>query len=129
MYTQADFEALTDSMREYLQSQDVPLAGVYHCPHLPGATVAEFARECDCRKPAPGMLLQAARELDLSLPDSVMYGDKPSDVEAAHRAGVGRAWRLARDGKAEVKPGAPSEPAPDFLDLAAAVDDLLGERR
>lgn len=120
LYTEADYQALTASLRGFLAGEGVPLAGVYHCPHLPGGKVAALAVDCDCRKPAPGMLLRAAAELGLDLGASVMFGDKPSDVEAARRAGVGAAWRLATDGRVE-----DGEPAPDFPGLAQAVDHLL----
>ena len=73
-------------MRQLLA--DVPLAGVYHCPHHPQASVARYAMDCDCRKPKPGMLLQAARELGLALDSSVLVGDKPSDAQAGRAAGV-----------------------------------------
>lgn len=137
MYSEADFQALTASMRADLAQRGVPLAGVFHCPHLPGGTVAELARECDCRKPAPGLILQAAEALGLSLPDSVMFGDKLSDMEAASRAGVGRAWLLATDGKIdtaapEPTPAEPAlatrraRPAPNFASLADAVQALIG---
>ena len=53
--------------------------------------------DCDCRKPAPGMILRAARELNLSLTDSLLVGDKPSDIEAARAAGVGRAYIVQSD--------------------------------
>ena len=52
--------------------------------------MSSWARACTCRKPEPGLLLQAARELGLGLADSAMVGDKLSDMEAARRAGVGR---------------------------------------
>lgn len=97
MYTPAQYQALTERLREYLAAQGVPLAGVYHCPHHPAGKVAEFAVDCDCRKPAPGLILQAARELGLSLPDSLLVGDKPSDVQAARAAGVGRAYLVDSD--------------------------------
>ena len=94
-YTQADYEALTARMRAELAAAGAPLAGVYHCPHHPAGTVAGYARDCDCRKPAPGMILRAARELGIDLAASVLVGDKDSDLAAAHAAGVGRALRVA----------------------------------
>jgi D-glycero-D-manno-heptose 1,7-bisphosphate phosphatase len=89
-YTEADFGTLTRKMLDTLHEQGVHVTAVYHCPHHPQGTVAELAIECDCRKPAPGMLLRAAKEHSLLLPDSVMIGDKLSDLIAAQRAGVGR---------------------------------------
>ena len=70
---------------------------VYHCPHHPKGQLAELAIDCDCRKPAPGMILRAAKDLNLSLADSILVGDKPSDIEAARAAGVGRAYIVQSD--------------------------------
>jgi len=63
------------------------LAGVYWCPHHPQGTVARYALACDCRKPAPGMIQRAARELGLDLERSWFVGDILDDIEAGHRAG------------------------------------------
>jgi D-glycero-D-manno-heptose 1,7-bisphosphate phosphatase len=59
----------------------------YFCPHHPSATRPELRRDCNCRKPAPGLLLKAAREHGISLTQSFMIGDRASDVEAGLRAG------------------------------------------
>lgn len=91
-YTEQDYLQLTEELRQYLACLDVQLAGVYHCPHHPKGTVPAISIDCNCRKPAPGMLIKAASELCLSLPDSILIGDKPSDIEAARAAGVGRAY-------------------------------------
>jgi D-glycero-D-manno-heptose 1,7-bisphosphate phosphatase len=61
--------------------------GVYCCPHHPGGRVARYATTCDCRKPAPGMLLRAAREHPLDLARSWFIGDILDDVEAGNRSG------------------------------------------
>jgi len=63
------------------------LSGFYFCPHHPRATRAELRTDCACRKPAPGLLLQAAAEHDIALEQSFMLGDRPSDVVAGLRAG------------------------------------------
>jgi D-glycero-D-manno-heptose 1,7-bisphosphate phosphatase len=63
-----------------LAAHGVRLDGAYYCPHAPEAT-------CACRKPEPGLLLQAADELGLDLARSVVVGDKPSDIAAGKRAG------------------------------------------
>lgn len=88
LYDEAAFASLTTHMCDLLAHQGVELAGVYHCPHHPRGTVPAFAVACDCRKPAPGMLLRAARELNLDLANSVLVGDKPSDTAAGRAAGV-----------------------------------------
>lgn len=91
-YSEEDYQLLTRQMRAALQAQGVTLAGVYHCPHHPSGKVPALAVDCECRKPAPGMILRAAQELHLDLPHSFLVGDKESDLQAAHAAGVGRAY-------------------------------------
>lgn len=90
-YTEAQFHAYMDWMRQVFVDHGAHLDAVYFCPHHAEAGIGEYRRACDCRKPAPGMLLAAQRELNLDLAMSVLVGDKPSDIEAAHRAGVGHA--------------------------------------
>ena len=101
-YTQQQYHQLTETYVQYLAAQRVFLDGVYFCPHHPKGAVPSLAKECDCRKPAPGMFHKAARELDISLSDSLMIGDKSSDVEAARAAGVGHIFSVdsqnSRDG-------------------------------
>ena len=105
-YTVADFEMLDAWMRSQFAAAGAPLAGVYWCPHHPTDAVGEYRRACDCRKPAPGLLLQAARELDLDLLHSFMFGDKVSDLQAAQAAGVPNRVLLGTNGLA--LPVAPS---------------------
>jgi D-glycero-D-manno-heptose 1,7-bisphosphate phosphatase len=59
----------------------------YYCPHHPTAGEGAYRVSCACRKPLPGMLLQAAREWGIDLARSFMVGDKRSDLEAGARAG------------------------------------------
>jgi rfaE bifunctional protein nucleotidyltransferase chain/domain len=96
-YSEAQYQALTAAMQQALLDAGAAVDAVYHCPHHPKGKVAELAIDCDCRKPAPGMILRAAKELNLSLPDSILVGDKPSDIEAARAAGVGRAYIVQSD--------------------------------
>lgn len=79
--------AVWNRVKELLDKFGVMLDGFYHCPHHPEGTVAKYAVACDCRKPAPGMILKAAREHGIDLGRSWFIGDILDDVEAAHRAG------------------------------------------
>jgi D-glycero-D-manno-heptose 1,7-bisphosphate phosphatase len=88
MYSEAEYRVLTTFMKAQLAEADAPLSAVYHCPHHPSAGVGAYRVDCDCRKPRPGMLLQAARELSLDLSRSVIVGDKQSDLEAGRAAGL-----------------------------------------
>jgi D-glycero-D-manno-heptose 1,7-bisphosphate phosphatase len=73
-------------IRQLLAAEGVSLSGFYFCPHFEHGAVQEFAVPCECRKPRPGMLLTAARELSIDLERSWMIGDILDDVEAGHRA-------------------------------------------
>lgn len=96
-YSEAQYQALTQHMLADLKREGVELEGVYHCPHHPKGVVPELSISCDCRKPLPGLLVQAARELNLSLQDSLLIGDKPSDIQAARAAGVAKAYAVSSD--------------------------------
>jgi D-glycero-D-manno-heptose 1,7-bisphosphate phosphatase len=87
----AGLQAVHERVAELLRRQGVELDAVYYCHHHPNGTVAELSGPCDCRKPAPGLLLRAAAEQGLDLGASWMFGDADSDVEAAHGAGVAAA--------------------------------------
>ena len=102
-------------MLERLDAEGIHIDGVYHCPHHPRAVRVDLRRNCSCRKPAPGMLLQAASDLGLDLARSVLVGDKSSDVEAGRAAGVATCV-LVRSGHAV-------SPADQTL-ADACVDDL-----
>jgi D-glycero-D-manno-heptose 1,7-bisphosphate phosphatase len=98
----------------------------FYCPHHPDATLTAYRARCDCRKPAPGMLLAAAGQLGLDLARSVVVGDRWEDVGAARAAGA-RAV-LVRTGygtTAEANPR--SDLAADFVadNLIAAVSWIL----
>jgi D-glycero-D-manno-heptose 1,7-bisphosphate phosphatase len=74
-------------LRASLKRAGAHLDAVYYCLHHPEAVVKSLRRRCTCRKPAAGLLLRAASEFDLSLPESYMVGDGLTDIEAGHRAG------------------------------------------
>lgn len=73
-------QALHERMRQELCADGARVDAIYYCPH-------DHNPPCECRKPAPGMLLQAAREHDISLPLSWMIGDSESDIQAGENAG------------------------------------------
>jgi D-glycero-D-manno-heptose 1,7-bisphosphate phosphatase len=71
-----------------LGAEGAEVDGIYCCPHHPEGTAPEYAVECDCRKPRPGLLEQAAREHDLELSECVMVGDALRDIQAGRAAGT-----------------------------------------
>jgi D-glycero-D-manno-heptose 1,7-bisphosphate phosphatase len=71
-----------------LQRQGVILDAIYVCPHHPDGCVSPYQVECYCRKPQPGMLIQAMKDFQIQLSRSYMIGNKDNDVAAGQRAGV-----------------------------------------
>jgi len=114
LYTEDDFRALTAWMARRFAAEGAPLSGVYHSPYHPVHGVGPYRRQTECRKPGPGMLLAARADLGLDLSASILVGDRPSDIEAGRRAGVGTnvLLRAAADAAAEVL-GGPDPPACD----------------
>ncbi len=82
-YTEYDFNKLTTWMIAEFAKKDIEIKKVYYCPHHP-----DFSSTCSCRKPKPGMLLEAKKEFDIDMKNSVMIGDKERDIEAALNAGL-----------------------------------------
>ncbi|MDH4164028.1 MAG: HAD family hydrolase [Nitrospirota bacterium] len=115
-------------LTQMLSEEGAKLDGIYYCPHHPRSGSSHYTRECDCRKPATGLLDQASRDLSIDLRTSFMVGDKWSDVELGQRAGCRSI--LVRSGFSHDDPGnvRPSRMKdPDFIahDLAEAADWVL----
>lgn len=85
-----------------------------YCPHHPDAPVEKYRVKCDCRKPKPGMLLRAARDLDLDLAASWMVGDAPRDIEAGKAAGCRTILFLDPSLAASPAAREPEKVAPDY---------------
>lgn len=117
--TKPDLEAIHARLIAEIQSAGGVLTAIYACTHHPDA-------DCDCRKPLPGLLLQAAAEHDLDLSASYMIGDSPRDIAAGHAAGCHTLLVLTGH-TASYDPVAFPLPHPEavFPDLSAATDWLL----
>lgn len=87
LFTEKELIKANTYLAGLLAKQNVFIDAFYYCPHHPDGMVADYAKKCDCRKPAPGLLLRAAAELQIDLKHSWMIGDMLDDVEAGHRAG------------------------------------------
>lgn len=116
-------ERINDKLWGELSAAGAHYDALYYCPHSP-----EVSPECDCRKPKPGLILQAARDFNIDLSASFMIGDKPSDVGAGRSAGCQTVLLLSHSGKgahqgAEAAPNA----SPDFTchNLGEAIAWLL----
>jgi D-glycero-D-manno-heptose 1,7-bisphosphate phosphatase len=88
LYAEEAFHRLHRWIDDELRRFGARLDAVYHCPHLPDADVAAYRQVCECRKPKPGMLLDAIRDLDLDPASSFLLGDRQRDLDAAAAAGV-----------------------------------------
>jgi D-glycero-D-manno-heptose 1,7-bisphosphate phosphatase len=112
-YTLADFRAVCAQLDLLLQRHGVGIDHLAYCPHAPSAS----GDECRCRKPQPGMILDAAAALHADLAASILIGDKPSDIAAGRAAGVGRCFRIGpEDDRADGS-------YPDLFSCALAVVD------
>lgn len=80
-------EEIDRRMTQDLAARGAHVDAIYYCRHHPEGTNREYAVDCDCRKPKPGLLLQAAREMDIDLSASYMVGDGLTDMQAGRNAG------------------------------------------
>lgn len=98
LFTRKTLDLIHARLLGLLKKAGVRVAAIYVCPHLANGKVRRYARVCACRKPKPGLLKRAARELKLDLGSSVMIGDSPKDVEAGKAAGA-QALLLGKDAR------------------------------
>ncbi|MBF0096021.1 MAG: D-glycero-beta-D-manno-heptose 1,7-bisphosphate 7-phosphatase [Magnetococcales bacterium] len=87
-YDEAQLQELTAWMQEQLAFDGAHMDGVYYCPHHPEAKDPYYRRQCQCRKPQPGMLEQAIGEWEIDRERSILIGDNQTDLQAAQQAGV-----------------------------------------
>lgn len=115
LYSEEDLLAVNQELVRQLAEQGAYIEAFYYCPHLPEGEVPSYSVECPCRKPKPGMLLQAAQDFGIPLETSYMVGDTPRDVQAAAAAGV-----------AGILIGETSEGCPAGVTTAASLLDAAG---
>ncbi len=94
-YSEADFETLMEFIRGELRAMGVELDAVYYCPFHPEHGVGKYKLDHEDRKPGTGMLRRGAREFGLELSESVLVGDRCSDVGAANAAGLRQAFLIS----------------------------------
>lgn len=122
-YKEEDVRALHRYMDDLLERQGARVDAYYFCPHHPDNGAGEYRIECTCRKPLPGMLLQAASDLEIDLSSSWMIGDKGVDVEAGLAAGC-RAG-LVLTGYGESEKGFVPSVTPIYKNLLAASREIV----
>lgn len=94
-------QTVHENLQRELHEQGARADGIYYCAHHPTVGEPPYRRDCDCRKPKPGLINRAARELDIDLENSWMIGDRYSDIELARNAGVSAALVLTGYGRGE----------------------------
>ena len=90
-----------DQMKQQLKKEHAQLDAIYYCAHHPTVGEAPYRLDCDCRKPKAGLINRATEDFDIDLPASWMVGDRYSDVELAHNAGLRCAFVLSGYGRGE----------------------------
>lgn len=118
LMTSADVERIHANLRDLLEKEhDVRLLDVFYCPHPKGT--------CDCRKPKPGMILEAARKHDIDISRSWIVGDSPRDVEAGKRSGCGTILVGGHDAEGAL----PDYTVPDLKALESLILNVIKDRR
>lgn len=88
-------------MAKELEDGSARLDAIYYCAHHPSVGEPPYRFDCDCRKPKPGLISRASRDLNIDLAGSWMVGDRYSDVELARNAGVKSMFVLSGYGRGE----------------------------
>jgi D-glycero-D-manno-heptose 1,7-bisphosphate phosphatase len=130
LYPETTLAQIHERLRNELARGGAHIDAVYYCPHHPLVGDPPYRQVCECRKPSPGMLHRAARELDIDLQASYVVGDKASDMNLAANAGARGALVLTGYGRETLAnrarwPCAPTIIADDLLD---AVSQILDRR-
>lgn len=117
-YDEAFVRRTHERIDAQLKAGGARIDAYYYCPHHPNAKVEAYRQACECRKPMPGMIRQAAADLDVDAGRSFVVGDRWGDVQFAHAAGARSI--LVRTGYAD-----PGEPRPSAVDAPDYVADNL----
>lgn len=87
LFTEDDVKKLHNFVQEELKKIGAHIDAFYYCPHHVEGTVTPYNIDCDCRKPKPGMVLQACKDFDIDVKQSYFIGDKDRDIECGKNAG------------------------------------------
>lgn len=129
--TEADVKRVNTHVAELIRaSSGAEIDRFFYCPHHPRATLMAYRRDCACRKPQPGMLLEAAAELGIDLRSSALVGDRLSDIAAGRAAGcrailVETGMHAAPPIESNAHPDVPPRPDAVCADLTAATAVIL----
>jgi D-glycero-D-manno-heptose 1,7-bisphosphate phosphatase len=103
LLTEERLHQIHDTLLQQLQSEDVAIDGIYYCPHHPEFGNLSYRKDCECRKPKSGMIVEAARTHNLDLSRSYLIGDRMIDVQTGINIGLPSILVLTGYGKQELK--------------------------
>lgn len=125
-FTEDFVRTVHDRINELLAAEGARIDGFYVCPHHPVYGQGLYKKDCECRKPRPGLLLQAAREMNIDLARSYMVGDMLRDVETGKKVGAKGILVCTGYGPNIVRTDMPAFVAEDILE---AVQWILKDRK
>jgi D-glycero-D-manno-heptose 1,7-bisphosphate phosphatase len=126
-FAEHDLPAVQERLGDMLASENIKLSGFYYCPHHPQGKVERYTMACDCRKPAPGMIIRAAKDFSVDLSSSWMIGDILNDVEAGNAAGC-KTILIDNGNETEWVWNKNREPVFRAKDILQAAEFILNER-
>lgn len=100
-FSESMIEIVHDDLRRELRDQGARVDAIYYCAHHPTVGEPPYRQDCECRKPKPGLVHRAAKDLDIALEQSWMIGDRYGDIELARNAGLHSALVLSGYGRGE----------------------------
>ena len=122
MFSEDAVRSVNDRVLKLLEDEGTHIDATYYCPHHPHGVLPQYARVCQCRKPAPGMGRRAAAEHGIDLSQSYMIGDKPSDVAFGENCGMKQSFLVSTGyGSGETLPTAYGITASDILHAAGMI--------
>ena len=86
-FSELEYQRLTEKYTKQLSKNGLNIDAIYHCPHHPNYSELKF-KDCNCRKPKPGMIFKAVKEFNINLTKSIIIGDSERDIEAGKNAGI-----------------------------------------
>ena len=101
-YQERDVALFNEEMKRQLSLEGAHIDAIYYCPHHPDGNIEKFREVCSCRKPQPGMLIQAAKQHQINLKASFLIGDKFSDIRAGNAVNCRTIFVLTGHGKEEM---------------------------
>ena len=118
-----------EKMKALIKKEGAILDGIYFCPHYPNGKVPPYGMACDCRKPRPGLIGEACKSFDIDMENSYVVGDRCTDIEMAHEAGLKGIMVKTGYGMGDLEyvfPELPFQPFHVAEDLLDAVKWILG---